>query len=150
VFDTQQRTAFAATLGSGVAILGTFLPWLRSGTRGRSSYTIFDLVERLGFAPGGIVSWSLRLWPIVPLLLVVNVVAVWIVVHTGRWWPWLAITTTIVAVWVGGTAIAIRFAPDAGLFRIGVGPSVTLVGVVTLVVAVGWISSRGSGSSGAS
>ena len=62
----------AAVISSGGALtlIGTFLPWLRSGARDRASYTIFDLVERLGFAPGGVVALSLRLWPLVPLLLV--------------------------------------------------------------------------------
>jgi hypothetical protein len=150
VFDAQQRAAILATAGSAVAIVGTFLPWLRSGTRNRSSYTIFDLVERLGFASSGAVSWSLRLWPIVPLLLVLNVVAVWIVIHTGDRRRALAVSTGVIATWVAGTAVAIRFAPDVGLFRVGVGPAVTLVGVVCLVAGVGRLNFRGSGSSGAS
>ena len=38
--------AWSIAGGSGVAVLGTFLPWLRSGAVDRSSYEIFDLVDR--------------------------------------------------------------------------------------------------------
>jgi hypothetical protein len=150
VVDAQEGRAVAATVGAGIAIVGTFLPWLRSGSRNRSSYTIFDLVERLGFAPSGVVSWSLRLWPIVPMLLVLDVVAVWVVTSTGKGRRSLLVTTGVIALWVAGTAVAVRFAPDAGLFRIGVGPLVTVGGVVGLVVGVALISCRGSGASAAS
>ena len=148
--DAQQRRAVAATVGAGVAIVGTFLPWLRSGARDRSSYTIFDLVERLGFAPGGALSWSLRLWPIVPMLLVLDVVAVWLVIATGKGHRSLVLSTGVIALWVAGTAVAVRFAPDAGLFRAGVGPLVTVGGVVCLVAGVALISSRGSDASATS
>lgn len=150
MLDAQQRRAVAATVGAGVAIVGTFLPWLRSGSRNRSSYTIFDLVERLGFAPSGAVSWSLRLWPLVPMLLVLEVVAVWVVITTGRGGRSLLLATGVIALWVAGTAVAVRFAPDAGLFRVGVGPLVTVGGVVCLVAGVARISSRGSDASAAS
>jgi hypothetical protein len=150
VVDAQQRRAVAATAGAVIAIVGTFLPWLRSGSRNRSSYTIFDLVERLGFAPSGVVSWSLRLWPIVPMLLVLEVVAIWIVTHTGRGRRPLLLSTGAIALWVAGTALAVRFAPDVGLFRVGIGPLVTVGGVVCLVAGVARISSRGSDASVAS
>ena len=60
-------------LGASIALIGTFLPWLASGSVDRSSYDLVDLVERLGFASGGAVDLALTLWPIVPLLLVVSV-----------------------------------------------------------------------------
>lgn len=138
------------TLGGVLMLVGTFLPWLRSGTRDRSSYTIFDLVERLGFASGGVVAWSLRLWPLVPLLLVAVVTTAWAVATRHvRWAPSLVLST-IAVVWVGGTAAAVMAAPDIALFRVGVGPTVTLVGAVVVGFGVAGLRRRESGSSAAS
>ena len=60
----------ASTSGAVAVVVGTFLPWLRSGTRLRSSYDIFSLVERLGFSRSDVVGWGLRLWPVLPFLVV--------------------------------------------------------------------------------
>lgn len=127
--------AAIATVGSLVTIVGTFLPWLRSGTRNRSSYTIFDLVERLGFAPGGFVAWSLRLWPFVPLLMVVISITCWAAPIERRLVRPLAVLAAVATVWIGGTGLAVLAAPAAGLFRIGPGPAITVLGV--LVAATG-------------
>jgi hypothetical protein len=149
VIDAPHRAAIVTTAGAGTMLVGTFLPWLRSGARNRSSYTIFDLVERLGFAPGGVIAWSLRLWPLVPLLIVVTATCAWAVVtHHVRWGVCAAATVTLV-VWVGGTATAVFLAPDVALFRIGVGPTVTLVGAVAAAAGVAMLRRRGSGPSAA-
>ncbi len=142
--------AIGATGGSAVALVGTFLPWLRSGARNRSSYTIFELVERLGFAPGGVVAWSLRLWPLVPLLLVAVTVTAWSVVTRHVRWEVTMGVAVVALVWVGGTAVALVLAPDVGLFRIGVGPAVTLVGLLVAVVGVGALRRRESDFAAAS
>ena len=125
-------------------LVGTFLPWLRSGSRDRSSYTIFDLVDRLGFATGGVVAWSLRLWPLVPLLLVATVTTAWAVATGHLRWPVPTVFATGAAIWVGGTAIVLLRAPDIALFGVGVGPTVTLVGVALVVVGVVLIRAPGS------
>lgn len=134
------------TAGAVTTLIGTFLPWLRSGARGRSSYTIFELVDRLGFAPDGVVSASLRMWPLVPLLLVGAVVSVWVPPTTvvERWAG--TVTIALAVLWVGGTALVVRLAPADGLLRIGPGPIVTIVGVVVLA-AGGAIRLRESAAS---
>ncbi len=134
------------TAGAVTTLIGTFLPWLRSGARGRSSYTIFELVDRLGFAPDGVVSASLRVWPLVPLLLVGAVVSVWVPPTSGvkRWAG--TVTIALAVLWVGGTALVVRLAPADGLLRIGPGPIVTIVGVVVLA-AGGAIRLRESAAS---
>ncbi len=131
-------------------LIGTFLPWLRSGARDRSSYTIFDLVERLGFTPGGVVAWSLRLWPLVPLLLVAVVTAGWAVATEHVAWRLPLALSVVAVVWVGATAVAVLMAPDIALFRIGVGPTVALAGAVVLVAGVVWLRPPGSGASATS
>jgi hypothetical protein len=116
-----------ATAGAVVAALGTFLPWLRSGTRRRTSYEIFSLVDRLGFSRSSAVGWGLRLWPIVPLLLACAV--------TLQWFPrkWASGASVIVAVvYAGGVAAAVEFAPATSLIAVEYGPWVTLAGVVIL------------------
>lgn len=125
------------TIGALVALVGTFLTWVRSGTAERSSYEIFDLVDRLGFSPDGPVGWAVRLWPLVPLLLVLTVVV--------RWWPtqarWMQLGRDVLpgvtAVWVGATAAAIAAAPEgAGVIRIGPGPVVTVLGAAVMILGV--------------
>ncbi len=115
------------TAGAVVAVVGTFVPWLRSGTRRRSSYEIFSLVDRLGFSQSSLVGWGVRLWPIVPLLLAGAA--------TLQCFPrrWVTGGVTIVAViYAGGVAAALRFAPSSSLITVEFGPVVTLAGVLVL------------------
>lgn len=143
------------TGGAAVALIGTFLPWLRSGSVDRSSYEIFDLVERLGFSPNGTIAWTLRLWPLVPLLLVLGAISGWLRPADRRVRRALAVVPVAAALIVGGIALAVSLAPDIGLFRIGAGPAVTAVGGLGMLAGRLWplvrsISRRRSGASGAS
>ncbi len=115
------------TLGAGVALVGTFLPWLTSGSRQRNSYEIFALVDRLGFSSSSLVGWGLRVWPVVPFVLALAV--------TMQWFPrrWLTGGSAFVAVlYVGGVAAAVSFAPATSLIAVSYGPWVTLAGAVVL------------------
>ncbi len=117
-------------------LIGTFLPWLSSGARSRSSYELFDLVDRLGFSPDGAVGWALRLWPLAPLLLVLSAVAQWTRgSRASLRWAQVALPV-MSAGYVGGTAVALRFAPDGGLFRLRFGIWVTLTGAVAVGVGL--------------
>jgi hypothetical protein len=117
----------AATIGGLVAVLGTFLPWLRSGTRRRNSYDIFSLVDRLGFSPSSIIGWAVRLWPLAPFLLALTVTFVWF----PRKWIGRAIAIVAVA-YVGIVSVAVRSARSSSLIRIESGPLVTLAGAIVL------------------
>jgi hypothetical protein len=126
-----------ATIGAVVAAVGTFLPWLRSGTRRRNSYEIFSLVDRLGFSPSSLVGWGLRLWPVVPFLLVLTI--------TLQWFPrkWVGGSAAILAVvYTGGVAAAVQLAPSTSLIAVEYGPLVTLLGA--LVLAAGTLLARPS------
>ena len=119
-----------AGVGALAVIIGTFLPWVRSGTRRRSSYEIFSLVERLGFSPSSVVGWGLRLWPVVPFLVTLAV--------TLAWFPrrWVTDVAALVAVlYVGGVAAAVESAPLTSLVSIEYGPDITLAGAVVLAAS---------------
>ncbi len=119
-----------AGVGALATIVGTFLPWVRSGTRRRTSYEIFSLVDRLGFSPSSLVGWGLRLWPVVPFLVVLAA--------TLSWFPrrWVTGATALVAVvYVGGVAAAVESAPSTSLISIEFGPEVTLAGAAVLAAS---------------
>lgn len=56
----------AACAGLGGIVLGSFLPWLRSGSAVRNSYTADGLLHRT-LQPGGAIPALLRSWPYLSL-----------------------------------------------------------------------------------
>lgn len=122
-----------ATGGAGVAVIGTFLPWLRSGARRRSSFEIFSLVDRLGFSPSGAVGWGIRLWPLVVLLFAAAVTLLWYPVRQLRWLR--PVVVALAVLYAGVVSIAVRSAPSTSLVEVESGPLVTLIG--TLLLATG-------------
>lgn len=127
--------------GAALTLVGTFLTWVASGETDRSSYEVFGMVERLGFSPDGAVGWALRLWPLVPLALVITVIAQW-ARHPSLRWPRHTVTTAAV-VYPGVTAVAVANAPQIGVFRVGPGPWVTLAGSLVMLagLATPWLLS---------
>lgn len=116
-----------ATFGGAVLVVGTFLPWLRSGTRRRTSYEIFSLVERLGFSRSDIVGWGLRLWPMLPLLVVVALTLLWFS-QRGL----LIVFASVATVYAGIVSIAVRSASPPSNIAVEEGPTVALIGAVLL------------------
>ena len=136
--STHQRAgAVIVTVGAAVLVLGTFSTWLRSGATDRSSYDVFDLVDRLGFSEGGLVGWALRLWPLVPLLVVLAVIAWWYPSARPAWTATRVTLTLLASLYAGGVAVAVSNAPDVALFSIGHGPTVTIVGGCVMCVGMG-------------
>ena len=124
------------TGGAVVTLTGTFLGWVRSGSSARSSYDVFALVDRLGFSPNGVVGSILRVWPLVPLMLVVGVIGQWSHARRRGLRVVLAALPVFGLLFAGGTAMAIANAPEAGLFAIGPGPNVTAAGAVVMLAGV--------------
>ena len=116
--------------GAVITVVGSFLPWVRTGGRRRNSYDLFAIVGRLGFAPDGVAATALRWWPIVPLLAVVAVVS--------AWWGWPRIGGSVgvlAAAYAGGIGLAVSIATDASRFvRIQAGAPVTAFGGGVLLV----------------
>jgi hypothetical protein len=117
-----------ATIGAMVALLGTFLPWVRSGQRPRSSFEIFSLVDRLGISRSSVVGWGLRMWPVVPLLLALSVTLLWFARGSLA-----AAIVAVTVVYAGVVGAAIRFGRSTSLVTVENGPIITLVGLAALV-----------------
>jgi len=115
------------TAGAGVVLVGSFVPWVSSGAKRRSSYDLFDIVDRLGYAPDGPFSVVVRLWWLLPLLLVGAVVAAWY----ARWRVVTALAGAA-AVLAAIVAVGVLSADDNAFVRVLNGPVVTLVGAIAL------------------
>ena len=122
------------TAGAVVALVGTFLTWVRSGAAERSSYDVFDLVDRLGFSPNGVVGIALRAWPLVPLLLALSVAVHWWSVEHPLSQAARIVLTVIAAIYPGAIAVAVANAPEISLFEVGPGPTVTVIGAATMLL----------------
>jgi hypothetical protein len=151
VVDQHWIRAWAITAGAGTALVGTFLPWLRSGSVDRSSYEMLGSVERLGFAPGGWVEWSVRLWPIVPLLFVIAAISQWnMSLHPVLVWI-RRLAPVVPSLYAGGVAVTLQRAPRTGLVSVRYGSTITAVACVVVLLAALWpVTRRGSGASAAS
>src|SRR4051794_8768325 len=119
----------AATGGALLALVGTFLPWLRSGTRRRNSYEIFSLVERLGISQSSLVGFGVRLWPVVPFLLVLGVSLLW---FAPRWPAPVVVAGTVL--YAGAVSITVNRASTHSLVTIENGPVVTICGLAVLML----------------
>ena len=120
-------TVSVMAAGALIMVGGSVLPWLRTGGRRRHSYELFDLVERLGFAPDGIGAWALRWWSVMPLLAVLAVVT--------AWWGWPRAGGAIgiaAALYAGGVGLAVGTASSPAV-DIARGPAVTAVGAGILL-----------------
>ena len=125
-------------VGAAVVVIGTLLPWVRTGGRRRNSYDLLVLVERLGFAPDGATATALRWWPVVPVLVVVAVVASW-------WgWPRVGGATGLVAAGYAGTISVLVVGRGSALVHVQAGTAVTIIGAV--VLAAGSVAAVANGT----
>lgn len=116
-----------------VTLVGTFLPWLHSGSTTRSSYALLGVLARLDLTTDGVVSTLVRWWPLVPLLVTAAVVAAW-------WrWTWLSVgVAATAAIYAGGVGAVIVVAARGTGIDLGVGPWVCGVGALVLLVSSTW------------
>ena len=125
------------TVGATLVVIGTLLPWVRTGGRRRNSYDLLAFVERLGFAPDGAAATALRWWPVVPVLVVLAVVASW-------WgWPRVGGATGLLAAGYAGTIAVVVVGRGSTLVRVQSGTAVTIIGAV--VLAAGSVAAMANG-----
>ncbi len=118
-----------ATAVAGIlCLIGLFGPWVKSGTAERDVFTVVDLIERLGFAPGGVFAWFVLPLPLAPLGVVGAVVGSW----RRRTQLLGAVLGLVVGSYAAVLAFAVSRAPEAGLISFGWGVNVALVGGVLL------------------
>ncbi len=127
---TRQRVAVGtAVAGVVLLVVGTFLPWLESGTVSRTSYQAAGALRSLVHpdGPAGIV---LDAWPFVSAA---GAVAVALLV-LGQWLLG-AVVTAIASLAAGTVAIATLAAPAGGVIRPSTtGPVVTLLGCAVAII----------------
>ena len=128
------RSALSAQAVGGaglvVAVIGTFLPWLRSGDVRRNSYTSFGLLRRLiGFH--GVAEVLIRGWPVLGVVSAGVVLLAVTGLHRTA-----GVLALAAAVWAMAVAIgALAQDPVAGIRVDPVGPAVTLTGATGAAVA---------------
>ncbi|MFC7616103.1 hypothetical protein ACFQV2_24155 [Actinokineospora soli] len=67
--DRARITAAVGLLGLVTAVVGMFLPWLRSGAVLRDSFEVVGVIETLGFLRGDALEWLLYAWyALVPVI----------------------------------------------------------------------------------
>jgi len=132
---TSERSSSTLAYSVGAAglvgvLLGTFLPWLRSGDVLRNSYASFGVLNRLiGFH--GVSDLAVRAWPLIGLCCAGVVVAA--VAASRRVATVLAVVT---AGWSAPVASAVLLHHgDAGVSVVALGPAVTLIGDAAVLLA---------------
>jgi hypothetical protein len=132
---TSERPSTTLAYSVGAAglvgvLLGTFLPWLRSGDVRRNSYASFGVLRRLvGFH--GLSEIAVRVWPLIGLCCAGVVVAV--VAASRRIAMVLAVVT---AGWSAAVASTVLLHHgDVGVTVVVLGPAVTLIGDAAVLLA---------------
>lgn len=120
----------AAIAGLVVTVVGTFLPWLHSGTATRSSYAAGGAARRL-LGLDGALGAALVAWPFLGLACAVAAALLLL----GRLVAGAALA--LVCALVAGAAAVVVLGRDAGglVGPAGLGPGVTLAGAVLTALA---------------
>jgi len=132
--------------GTGLVLIvvGSFLPWVVSGTVRRSSYAIIGVIDRLGIAEGGVIGLLVTAWPFIGLLCMTPVIA-----GCLRSWRVAGLLGVLVGLASGllSFGIVLLAAGRAGLgVRLDpIGPAVMAAGAVLVLIGGGALS-FGAGS----
>jgi hypothetical protein len=119
-----------AVVGLCVSVGAAFAPWVRVGTRTRSSFQMTGLIARLGIA--GWQGMALRAWPVAPLLAAVAIALV--VVGRDRLSGVVGTAVALVAIAAGLAACMIPDQTQTGPKLAIVGGFLALAGYVGLLV----------------
>ncbi len=106
----------AAASGVALVLVGSlWLPWNLSGRRSRNAFELLDLAEELKLGPSLLRDTWHWLLPLVPLIAVLALVALW----TGRirWWRIVGLLLVLI---VGIGVVAVVRAPTQSAIGVGV------------------------------
>ncbi|SHG07333.1 hypothetical protein SAMN05443575_1296 [Jatrophihabitans endophyticus] len=110
-------------------VVGTFLPWLRSGSATRNSYAAGGALRRI-LDPGGALGGALAVWPFVTLACAAAIALVLL----GRI-PAGAVVALLAACAAGSAgAVALAAAPRPYVRAAALGPAVTLAGAAVCLL----------------
>jgi hypothetical protein len=130
--DRRLRSLTALSIVGAVLLAATFLPWVHSGSRTRSSYDLLGLLDRLGVAGDGLAAGLIRWWPVVPLLVTCAVVLGWWSLH-----GWALVVALVASGYVVGVAGVLIVASGSTGVDLGIGVWVaTLSGALFVAAAV--------------
>ena len=118
-------------VGLVTIVVGTFLPWLRSGTHERNSYQTGGAVRRLA-GTSGVVDHLLALWPLVGVLCAA---AAGLFLIGLRGFSALVGAVTAIGSGAAATAALATTATSIAKVRI-IGPVITLTGATLVALAV--------------
>ncbi len=128
-----QRDAIArgvAVLGLVVVVVGTFLPWLRSGHATRNSYRASGTIRRIIHPPGPL-GVLFTVWPLLAVAAAAAIAL--LVLRMRRLGALIGLLTALLA---GGAAFeAVRSASSAYAAVVTSGPTATLIGAGLIIVA---------------
>ncbi|NIH83939.1 hypothetical protein [Amycolatopsis granulosa] len=122
----------AASLGLALVVAGTFLPWFRSGSVGRSSYAAAGLADRLALLDHPLAGPALRAWVAVPAVAAVCLVL--FVCGVAR----TAATVTALLAITGGTIAllaTVQSGGSAGVVSVSLSGPLTTLGGSALALA---------------
>lgn len=128
----RHAAAGAGALGLAVLVLGTFLPWLRSGRVTRNSYEATGAVRRL-IHPPGVLDDLFRVWPLLGAVCALAVAAYLLRLRA------LGPVLGVVASLAGGAAAlaALNATGNAYASVTNTGPVITIVGAAIVLISVG-------------
>ena len=132
--------------GSGLVsvVVGSFLPWVISGSVRRSSYAMVGVVDRLGIADDGLLALLVGGWPLIGVLCMAPIVAA-----SLRCWRTAGVLGVLMGLAAGLLSVGILLVAT-GRVALGVrldpiGPAVMAAGAV-LLAGAGSALTLGAGS----
>jgi fatty acid desaturase len=106
----------SAASGVTLLIVGSlWLPWNLSGRRSRNAFELLDLAEELNLGPSALRNTWYWLLPLVPLVAVLALVALW--TGRSRWWRIFGLLLVLI---VGVGVVAVVRAPTESAIGVGV------------------------------
>ncbi len=129
---STRRAQWPVGVGIGLVVVGTFLPWARSGRVGRNSYQLAGVGSRLSDAADWWVA-LLRTWPYLGPLWAVAVVLM--ILGRTRAAPALALVLAAVSGVVALGCLVLALRPGVAVTVVATGPLVTAVGASVVATA---------------